>query len=360
MISPKQFFGSIIVLLLLNGACQPKDPDGSIDTQRAGNTSASPNFVQAASKAIPAVVHISVEHADNPPSSGHVISPVPRTSGRRSTGSGVIITPNGYIVTNHHVTAHAKQITVSLEDGNQYNAQLKGKDPHTDLALLKIQVEGLPYLEFGNSDVLQIGEWVLAVGSPYNLHGTVTKGIVSTRRRYFRESAEANPYIKPFIQHDAVTSPGSSGGALVNLAGELVGVTTAAIRGSIGDFTGHSFAVPASVVQQVFKDLQQHGTVQRGVVGVCIKNITEEEAHNAGLKGRLGVRIDKVWPNGAAAEANMQVGDIVTAIDGHKVEHVPQFLAPIVLRKPGEHVLIDLYRGGVEYRAHVTLKRMTD
>ncbi|HEX5625799.1 MAG TPA: trypsin-like peptidase domain-containing protein, partial [Saprospiraceae bacterium] len=234
------------------------------------------NFVYAAGRSTPAVVFIESVSEEQ---GGLFVMP---NSGI-STGSGVIISPDGYIVTNNHVVEQAEKIQVLLNDNREYEAELIGTDPTTDLALIKIEDAGLPYLQFGNSDSSQIGEWVLAVGNPLRLQSTVTAGIISAKARNINILNNQQYRIESFIQTDAAVNPGNSGGALVNLQGDLIGINTA-IMSQTGRYEGYSFSIPSNLVQKVIMDIKEFGSVQRGLLGVVIEEVNNERANIYGLK----------------------------------------------------------------------------
>ena len=279
---------------------------------------------------------------------------------QHAAGSGVIITTDGYVVTNNHVIEGADQIEVTLDDNRQYSAQLVGQDPNTDLALLKIKEKGLPYLQFGNSDTLQIGEWILAVGNPFNLTSTVTKGIVSAKARTIDVPQNKNQMrIEAFIQTDAAVNRGNSGGALVNLKGELVGINTA-IATNTGNFTGYSFAIPASIVEKITDDLKKYGAVQRAMLGISIRDVDANLAEKEKLKSVSGIYINDVSKNGAAAAAGIQPGDVIVAINGNKVKNTSQIQEQVARYKPNDKVRITYYRKSQEKTVTVTLKSVEE
>ena len=231
-------------------------------------------------------------------------------------GSGVIVSSEGYIVTNNHVIESASEIEVTLNDNSKYTATVIGADPSTDIAVLKIEASGLPAISLGNSDDLAIGEWVLAVGNPFNLTSTVTAGIVSAKARNINLLNNPNKNVVPiesFIQTDAAVNPGNSGGALVNTSGQLVGINTA-IASQTGSYTGYSFAVPVNLVQKVMRDLIDYGIVQRGYLGVQIRNITQELKTEKNLPNLKGVYIAKAIEGGSAEKAGLKEGDVVLKI----------------------------------------------
>ena len=337
-----------------------------------------PNLIQAAQIATPAVVHIKATYEAKVMRSPNTTTPLDqlfreffgegldrgsreyKSQPQQATGSGVIISAEGYIVTNNHVIDEADQIEVTLDDNRKYSAQIVGKDPNTDLALLKIKEKGLPYLQFGNSDTLQVGEWVLAVGNPFNLTSTVTKGIVSAKARTIDVPQNKNQMrIEAFIQTDAAVNRGNSGGALVNLKGDLVGINTA-IASNTGNFTGYSFAIPASIVKKITDDLKKYGTVRRAMLGVSIRDVDADLAQKEGLKKLNGVYIAEASKDGAAAEAGIQAGDVVVAINGNKIKNTSQLQEQIARYKPKDKVRVTFYRKDQEKTVTVTLKSMEE
>ncbi len=273
---------------------------------------------------------------------------------QEGAGSGVIISSDGYIVTNSHVVASSTNIEVTLNDKRTFEATLIGSDPNTDIALIKIDAKDLPVSVFGDSDALSVGEWVLAVGNPFNLTSTVTAGIVSAKARSIN-ILSGDMKIESFIQTDAAINPGNSGGALVNLQGELVGINTA-IATTTGAYAGYGFAVPSSIVQKVVVDLKQYGTVQRAVLGVQIADITSELAKEKGLKTLDGVYIHSVVENGAADNAGLKSEDIIQQINGIRVNTVAQLQEQLSRFRPGDQVTIQVLRKNKELSMRATLK----
>lgn len=264
---------------------------------------------------------------------------------RRSAGSGVIISPEGYIVTNAHVIAGASRIRVLLNDKREFEAQVVGIDRTTDLAVIRVpRGEDLPVIALGDSDELEVGEWVLAVGNPFRLTSTVTAGIVSALGRQVDIIDDAFR-IEDFIQTDAAINPGNSGGAVVNLRGQLVGIATA-IATEGGAYEGYGFAVPVNLMRRVVTDLIEVGEVQRGFLGVEIRAVTADDANRHGLARISGVVVEQVVPEGAAARAGIRVGDILLAIDGREVDAPNQFQIGIALRRPGDPVRLQVWRRG--------------
>lgn len=273
---------------------------------------------------------------------------------RESTGSGVIISANGLIATNNHVIENSREITVVLSDRREYPAEIVGVDRSTDLALLRIKASGLPYLEFGNSDSLRVGEWVLAIGNPFSLQSTVTAGIVSAKGRSI-DILEGEDRIESFIQTDAVVNPGNSGGALVNSNGELVGINTAIVTHS-GRYEGYSFAVPGNLARKIFRDLRDYGEVQRGMLGAYVEPIDNYRAQRLGLDRAEGVLITRLRKGGSALEAGLREGDVLIGINGIRIRTRPQMQEQISRYGPGHKISVTYIRGGVEAEASLVLK----
>jgi serine protease Do len=270
------------------------------------------------------------------------------------SGSGVIISADGYILTNHHVINNADEVEVTLNDKRSYTAQVVGNDPSTDLAILRISEEGLAFVPYGNSDLLEVGEWVLAVGNPFNLTSTVTAGIVSAKGRNINILNEEFA-IESFIQTDAAVNPGNSGGALVNTKGELVGINTA-IASNTGAYTGYSFAVPVNVARKVVNDLIEFGAVQRAFIGVSIRDIDGKFATENGIDRTEGVYVNGLTDGGAATVAGIKEGDIIVAVDGAPVRNVPELQERIGTYRPGDVAQVDVIRKGTPTRFDVTLR----
>ena len=258
------------------------------------------------------------------------------------TGSVVIISPDGYIITNNHVVDKATELKVVLNDKRSYSAKVIGRDPATDLALLKIDETNLPVLPFGDSDALKIGEWVLAIGNPFNLTSTVTAGIVSAKARSI-SLLDRQYAIESFIQTDAAVNPGNSGGALINTKGELVGINTA-IASSTGAFAGYSFAVPVTIVKKVIADLIEYGTVQRALLGIKATEITQELAEKNNIDNLEGVFISELTADGAAENAGILKGDVILKIDEAVINEVPELLEKIGQYSPGDVISVTVKR----------------
>ena len=327
------------------------------------------DFTAAAEKTMPAVVHIRstvVRKADQqvreiPAPFREFFRPYMNPDqGAPSvgSGSGVIINEKGYIVTNNHVIDDAQDIEVVLNDNRSFKAAVIGTDPTTDLALLKVDEENLPYLSLYDSDELKVGEWVMAVGNPFNLTSTVTAGIVSAKGRSINILRNVSPgdsvnnSIESFIQTDAAINPGNSGGALVNLNGDLVGINTA-IASPTGSYSGYGFAVPANIVKRVVEDLMAFGSVQRGVLGVQINNLNASFAEENGLDVIQGAYVAGVQEKTAAAEAGIREGDVITAVDNYNVATTADLIGYIGSKRPGDKVTVTVNRSGkvLEYEA---------
>lgn len=337
-----------------------------IPVQRASLTASAPmmapDFVEAANLSVHAVVHIKAEFSRKnyfyDDFFGDFFNPfrMPRQEQALiGTGSGVIISPEGYIVTNNHVVQDAKKLEVTLNDKRVYEAKIIGTDPSTDLALIKIDESDLPYLTYGNSDDLKVGEWVLAVGNPFNLTSTVTAGIVSAKARNINilNNREGNA-IESFIQTDAAVNRGNSGGALVNTRGELVGINAAIASGN-GFYTGYSFAIPVNIVRKVVKDLLQYGEVQRAYIGVQIREVDADLAKEKGLDKIKGVYVAGVMENGSAEKAGIKPGDVIVAVQGTEVNSNAELLEVIGQYSPGDKVTVTVERKGTPLTYDIVL-----
>ncbi len=316
--------------------------------QRNFISSSPTDFISAAEAVTPAVVNIKASQSSDFDFWGGTYG--------GSSGSGVIISEDGYIVTNNHVIEEGKRLEVTLNDHRKYPAKLIGTDPSTDLALLKIDAKGLPNLIFGNSDKIRIGEWVLAVGNPFNLESTVTAGIVSAKGRSI-DILDDIYKVESFIQTDAAVNPGNSGGALVNTNGELVGINTAIITRS-GRYEGYSFAIPSNLARKVIRDLKDFGVVQRAILGISIDEVTDERAKKLDLESVEGIYVSKVSENSGAQEAGLRKGDVIVKINGVKTSSMPVLQEQIARFRPGNTVKVDYFRNGKRYQTDVTLKNM--
>ncbi len=321
-------------------------------------------FTLAADKTINAVVHVKTAVAN---SGGYVYrSPLEFFFGmpqqpqspeiQLGSGSGVIVSKDGYIVTNNHVIDNAEKIQVSLNSGEEYEAKVVGTDPTTDIALIKIDARDLPFLTFSNSDQVKIGEWVLAVGNPFNLTSTVTAGIISAKSRSIG-IIPGRAAIESFIQTDAAVNPGNSGGALVNTGGELIGINSA-ISTHTGSFEGYSFAVPSNIVKKVVEDLLEFGTVQRAYIGVTINDVTPRMAEELDLSVVQGVYIQGVSEDGAASEAGIKTGDVIVSIDNREVKKSSELQELIGRKRPGDQVSVVVNREGTEESFRLKLRNL--
>ncbi len=322
-----------------------------------------PDLTFAAERAIHCVVHVKVKSMQN------VYSGNPfyeffygyreqRQVPREGFGSGVIISNDGYIITNNHVIDKADDIEVTLNDKRVFTAKLIGADPTTDLALLKIDESNLPFLTYGDAEALKVGEWVLAVGNPYNLTSTVTAGIVSAKARQLGILASQSQLgIEAFIQTDAAVNPGTSGGALVNTRGELVGINTA-IASQTGSYSGNSFAIPVTIVQKVIVDLKEYGYVQRAMLGVRIQEINSEFAKKKGIDKIEGIYVAGVEDNGAAVEAGIKEGDIIKAINNVPVNSYSELQEQLSKYRPNDKINLSVERDKKTQQFEVVLRNI--
>jgi serine protease Do len=327
-----------------------------------------PDLTYAAEKTVHAVVHVQTKgrSSGGQSYSGHpffdfFFGPRGMTPQEpqpvMGSGSGVILTNDGFIVTNNHVIDKADEITVTLNDKRTFKAVKVGADPYTDIALLKIDSSDLPFLQYGNSDNLKIGEWVLAVGNPFNLTSTVTAGIVSAKSRSIQILGQEHLNIEAFIQTDAAVNPGNSGGALVNTRGELVGINTA-IASRTGSFTGYSFAVPSSLVEKVAADLMEFGEVQRGLIGVNIREIDNELAQKLKMDRARGVYVADVVEGGGAQIAGIKSGDVIISVNGDLINTVPQLQERVSRHRPGDNIQVEVIRDGKRKPFTITLRNI--
>lgn len=340
------------------------------------------DLTYAADKALPAVVHIkyvqnskvkTIEVQSNPfddffmdpfgffgnpyGGQGGTRKQKVQTPKREATGSGVIISSDGYIVTNNHVVSGADELTVTLEDNREFNAKIVGTDPSTDLALIKVDGKNLPTLPIGNSDDIKVGEWVIAVGNPYGLNNTVTAGIISAKAR----SIGANG-IESFIQTDAAINPGNSGGALVNTKGELIGIN-AMLYSQTGSYSGYGFAIPTTIMNKVVADLKQYGTVQRAILGIkggdvlnYINSLKEEGKEVPDLGTNDGVYVDSISDNSAAMAAGLQQGDVIISIDGKHIGKMAELQEMVNDKRPGDKITITYLHKKNKVTKTVTIK----
>ena len=303
------------------------------------------NFELAADISIKSVVHIKSKFLKNEifryydPFYGNRYFNHPQE--KSGSGSGVIISSDGYIITNRHVINEAKEIEVVLNDKRTYIGEIIGEDQSTDLALIKIKAKNLPSLKFANSDNINIGQWVLAVGNPFNLNSTVTAGIISAKSRKINILNDGG--IEAFIQTDAAINPGNSGGALVNTNGELIGINTA-IQSNTGSYTGYGFAIPSNMVQKIFQDLKVHGVVKRAYIGIHITDITNDIKKHLQIDNLSGVLISKVLKESAAEKAGIRDHDIILNINGKDVNSTSEIHEQIIQFSPGDEIICTIKR----------------
>jgi Do/DeqQ family serine protease len=340
------------------------------------------DLTYAAEKALPAVVHIkfvqnskvqTVDVESNPfdffsdpfgffgnPGNGGTQKRQIQTPKKEATGSGVIISADGYIVTNNHVVNGADELTVTLNDNREFSARIIGTDPTTDLALIKIDGKNLPTLPIGDSDNLKVGEWVIAVGNPYNLSSTVTAGIVSAKARGLSGGGNG-PSISSFIQTDAAINPGNSGGALVNTRGELVGIN-AMLYSQTGAYSGYGFAIPTTIMNKVVDDIKKYGSVQRVMLGIQggdvlnFINDKKDKGQEVDLGTNDGVYVAKVDEDGNGAEAGLKEGDVITKFDGKKVSKMSELQEALTSKRPGDKATITYLRNKKTITKTITLK----
>lgn len=351
----KKIFATIMAALTIFTAATPA---------KAANY---PDFTYAAESCIDAVVYVGVTI---PPAASNMqidlfrfffgdegFGQQPQSREQRASGSGVIISEDGYIVTNNHVVANASQVEVTLHNNKSYKAKVVGTDPATDIAVIKIEASGLKYLKLADSDKLRLGQWVLAIGSPYELKGTVTAGIVSAKGRSM-PNYTGEFKIESFIQTDAAVNPGNSGGALVNLDGELVGINTA-ILSRTGTFTGYSFAVPTNIVKSISGDIIKYGSVRRALLGIVMSPIDEKTASELKLSSRDGVYINEVSSGSAAEKAGVKKGDVLVEIDGTKLTTPSSVQEKVTAYHPGDKAMLTIFRDGKLSNLRVTFQGST-
>jgi Do/DeqQ family serine protease len=330
-------------------------------------------FVHAAEVSTPMVVHITTKAKrtasnsySDPMDLFNYFFGTPRSNPGRpqsnepvplGSGSGVIISSDGYIITNNHVIEGADEVEVVLNDNRSYTAKLIGIDPTTDLAVVKIDIKNAPFAEFANSDDTKVGQWVLAVGNPFNLASTVTAGIISAKARninILKESA-GNLAVESFIQTDAAVNPGNSGGALVDLNGNLIGINSA-IASPSGVYAGYAFAIPSNLVKKVINDIVEFGVVQRGFLGVSIGQVDDKTAKELGLDKVQGAFVSEVNKNSGAEEAGIKSGDIITRINEREIKSSPELQEMVARYRPGDKIQVQYIRDGKEKTVQVTLK----
>ncbi|WP_336128698.1 trypsin-like peptidase domain-containing protein [Mesoflavibacter sp. CH_XMU1422-2] len=309
------------------------------------------DFTTAAEKTVHAVVHVKnvAITTAQPTLQDLFYGRVPQRR-QLGTGSGVIISPDGYIITNNHVIEDSEQLSVTLNDNQTLEATIVGSDPNTDIALLKVETEeDLPYVTFGDSDTAKIGEWVLAIGNPFNLTSTVTAGIISAKSRDLSGKSTQS-----FIQTDAAVNPGNSGGALVNTNGDLIGINTA-ISSQTGSYIGYSFAVPSNIAKKVVQDIMEFGNVQNGILGVIGGSLNSAYAEKLGLDETQGFYIDDVEEDTGAEAAGLKSGDIIKEIDGIKIRKFSDLRGFLNSKRPNDVVYVKILRDGNILEKKVTL-----
>lgn len=312
------------------------------------------DFTKAAESTVDAVVHVkntSVQTVVDPFEQFFYGTNRGQQLKQVGTGSGVIISPDGYIITNNHVVSNASEITITLNNKMEYKAKVIGSDEAIDIALVKIEAKDLPFITFADSDQVKLGEWVLAVGNPYNLTSTVTAGIVSAKGRDLGNQGR----IESYIQTDAAVNPGNSGGALVNSRGELIGINTA-ISSQTGAYVGYSFAVPSNIAKKVVEDLIEFGNTQRAYLGIKFVELNGENAKELNTNVTEGIFINKVVEKGAAAEAGLKKDDIIININHVKIKKLADLTGQINAHRPGETVDVTVLREGKEQVIQVKLK----
>jgi Do/DeqQ family serine protease len=335
------------------------------------------DFTPAASAAIPATVHIKTKAtrtvSNNLPrrspfedlfdlDMGDIFGDRSRSLPQMASGSGAIISDDGYIVTNNHVIDGADEITVTLSNRRSFKAKLVGADPSSDLAVLKIDAKGLPFMLYGNSDEVKVGQWVVALGYPLNLEATVTAGIVSAKGRTLEiNRRQSSTPVESFLQTDAAVNPGNSGGPLVNTEGKLIGINSA-IASPTGSYAGYSFTIPVNIVKKIIADIMKYGTVQRAYLGIQYprEGLTEEQKKESGIpENESGVYVMDVPKDGAAYAAGIKKGDVITGINDVPVSTGAEMVGQIATYRPGDKITISYRRNGKEYKASVTLRNST-
>ena len=364
----KIFYGSEGKKLFVDDSPQIIDNHARLANYIANTPTALPDFVLVSEMTVNSVVHIRTEYEQrtnefddffNNPFREFFFGPQRQRPQQRTvvaSGSGVIISDDGYIITNNHVVQDADKIEVTMNDNSVYDAIIVGIDPTTDLALIRINAEGLPFLEFGDSDEVMVGEWVLAVGNPFNLTSTVTAGIVSAKGRNINILGGGTA-IESFIQTDAALNRGNSGGALVNARGELIGIN-AAIASQTGSFSGYSFAIPANIARKVIEDIVDFGEVQRGFLGIEVSELNSKRAEELGLSIFRGAYVQSVRDNSAAFEAGIRPGDVITAMDDNEIVSPSALVEFSGRRRPGDEVKIKYYRNGKMHKTTAVMRNI--
>ena len=321
-----------------------------------------PDLTEAAAQSVHGVVHVKTISASRRTGGSDPFydfffgSPYRNAPPQKAmaSGSGVIISEDGYIVTNNHVIQNAEKVEIVLNDKREYTAEVIGRDPSTDLALLKVDGKNLPFVYYGNSDEVKVGEWALAVGNPFSLTSTVTAGIISAKGRNINILNEKFA-IESFIQTDAAVNPGNSGGALVNARGELIGINSA-IASNTGSYSGYSFAVPVNIVRKVVADLLEFGEVQRAFIGVVLEDLNADLARKKSIDAIRGVYVSGLNTGGAAESAGIKEGDVILSIQGVEVNNVPELQEQVGRYRPGDEITLGISRQGKPTEIPVTLK----
>lgn len=362
----KPFFLITMTLCLLTQACgqtttQEDKPQLTIQPTTQPSRLTVTDFTDVAAATIDAVVHIKTEMTQLTPLYqsffGFIIQQGMQRQVYNAFGSGVIITTNGYILTNNHVVQDAERITVTLNDRRELPAKLVGNDPATDLAVIKVEADGLTYMPFGNSDMVRVGEPVLAIGNPFNLTSTVTSGIISAKARnmHIIDNPRSNETpLESFLQTDAAVNSGNSGGALVNSQAQLIGIVTAIASGN-GNYIGYSFAIPSNLAVKVAGDLQHYGYVQRGYLGIQVTEVDASVAKQTGAREIKGLYVAKVIPDCASARAGIKEGDIILRVAGKEVNTFAEMMEELGLFSPGDEVEVDYVHNSHTQTAKVTL-----
>ena len=347
-----------LVITVLYFSCFSNAAFAQSDKTRGGYV----DLTEAAERSVNSVVYIKTEFTQKTPEWDdffggsiweHFFQMAPSVYPVQAAGSGVIISPDGYIITNNHVVADAVKTTITLNDKREYNGTIIGTDPSADLALIKIEASDLPYLEFANSDSVRLGQWVLAVGNPMNLTSTVTAGIISAKARQL-ELGSKGATEESYLQTDAAVNSGNSGGALVNAKGQLVGINTAIASGN-GYYTGYSFAIPSNIVKKTYLDLKTYGQVQKAYLGVSIMELNASLAAEYGLDDVRGVYVADIDEEGAAAKNDFQEGDVIVSIDNHPVNSLAEVRGVLKTKSPGDKIKVIIIRNKEKYTKNVTL-----
>lgn len=361
------FLGGMLTLgsykLFFEKTIQPKNETVLTPTQLTAKAvnyavpAENTDFTKAADATLAAVVHvknIAVQEVQDPFSAFFYGGDGRRQFKQVGTGSGVIISKDGYIITNNHVIENAKTLEITLNDKRKFKAKVIGADPNTDIALIKIDATDLPYIPFGNSDNIKVGQWVLAVGNPFNLASTVTAGIISAKGRNININKSSRP-IESFIQTDAVVNPGNSGGALVNTRGELIGINSA-IESITGSYMGYSFAIPSNIAKKVIEDMMLFGHVQRAYLGVSVIDLNADIAKKYEIPNTEGVMLTDILDNGAAKKAGLKKNDIILKMDNISIKKYADLTGFLGTKRPGDNIKVTVLREGVQKEFSLKLK----